>query len=252
MDVFKTLDRELLNQPFSGGKKQSFLLMGQRIALSYSQAENAIAVLSDLRLNRSYIYYGGVAKELGLSCEGMVKEINSVWEEEIFCRIHPDDLLEKYMLELQFFGLLKGISLTERSDYQIIMNLRMLDKSETYIPIQHRMFYISNFSDGSFGLALCLYNFPYFTVATNLDRVIVNSATGRVILPNERKCNNILSTREKEILCLIGQGKLSKEIADVLSISINTVNRHRQNILEKLKVKNSIEAFRIASFMKLL
>jgi len=45
---------------------------------------------------------------------------------------------------------------------------------------------------------------------------------------------------------------LSKEIADTLSISINTVNRHRQNILERLRVNNSIEACRIAEFMGLL
>ena len=35
---------------------------------------------------------------------------------------------------------------------------------------------------------------------------------------------------------------MSKDIAQTLSISINTVNRHRQNILEKLQVNNSIEA----------
>ena len=45
---------------------------------------------------------------------------------------------------------------------------------------------------------------------------------------------------------------MSKEIASTLSISINTVNRHRQNILEKLHVSNSIEACRIAKGLKLL
>lgn len=38
------------------------------------------------------------------------------------------------------------------------------------------------------------------------------------------------------------QGLLSKEIADRLSISINTVNIHRQNILQKMQVNNSLEA----------
>jgi DNA-binding NarL/FixJ family response regulator len=44
---------------------------------------------------------------------------------------------------------------------------------------------------------------------------------------------------------------MSKEIASDLSISINTVNRHRQNILEKLHVDNSIEACRIAKGLNL-
>ncbi|MCG4719976.1 response regulator transcription factor, partial [Bacteroides intestinalis] len=50
----------------------------------------------------------------------------------------------------------------------------------------------------------------------------------------------------------INKGKMSKDIAQTLSISINTVNRHRQNILEKLQVNNSIEACRIAKELHLL
>lgn len=65
-------------------------------------------------------------------------------------------------------------------------------------------------------------------------------------------CNDLLSDREKEILQLINKGKMSKDIAQTLSISINTVNRHRQNILEKLQVNNSIEACRIAKELHLL
>lgn len=51
---------------------------------------------------------------------------------------------------------------------------------------------------------------------------------------------------------MINKGKMSKDIAQTLSISINTVNRHRQNILEKLQVNNSIEACRIAKELHLL
>lgn len=43
---------------------------------------------------------------------------------------------------------------------------------------------------------------------------------------------HILSEREKEILRCIRKGLSSKEIAATLYISVNTVNRHRQNILE--------------------
>ncbi len=45
---------------------------------------------------------------------------------------------------------------------------------------------------------------------------------------------------------------MSKEIADLLSISIHTVNRHRQNILEKLHVSNAMEACRMARMMGVL
>jgi DNA-binding CsgD family transcriptional regulator len=62
----------------------------------------------------------------------------------------------------------------------------------------------------------------------------------------------LLSRREKEILILIGRGKSSKEIAEELSLSIHTVSRHRQNILQKLQVSNSAQAFGIARELHLL
>jgi DNA-binding NarL/FixJ family response regulator len=51
-----------------------------------------------------------------------------------------------------------------------------------------------------------------------------------------------LSTRENEILQLLGKGLLYKEIADKLGISANTVRLHIHNIYEKLHVHNRTEA----------
>ena len=51
-----------------------------------------------------------------------------------------------------------------------------------------------------------------------------------------------LSYREKEVLQLLGQGLLYKEIAKKLSISPNTVRQHIHNLYEKLHVQNRVEA----------
>lgn len=61
-----------------------------------------------------------------------------------------------------------------------------------------------------------------------------------------------LTNRELEVLRLMKQGLLSKEIAESLKVSINTVNSHRQNILQKLKANNSIEAVNLALRLGLL
>jgi DNA-binding NarL/FixJ family response regulator len=53
------------------------------------------------------------------------------------------------------------------------------------------------------------------------------------------KENTFLSEREKEIIGLIAKERTSSEIAEQLSISENTVENHRKNIFQKLKVKNS-------------
>lgn len=50
-----------------------------------------------------------------------------------------------------------------------------------------------------------------------------------------------LTLREKEIVRLITEGMKSSEIADYLSISIKTVNKHRSNIISKLGIRSCSE-----------
>ena len=56
---------------------------------------------------------------------------------------------------------------------------------------------------------------------------------------SEFRENNTLSEREKEIINLIAKEYTSTQIAETLAISVNTVENHRKNIFNKLKVKNS-------------
>ncbi|MGG5252817.1 response regulator [Neobacillus sp. SM06] len=55
-----------------------------------------------------------------------------------------------------------------------------------------------------------------------------------------------LSDREKEILELVARGRTNQFIADALFISIHTVKKHMQHILEKLHVNNRAEAVSLA------
>lgn len=55
-----------------------------------------------------------------------------------------------------------------------------------------------------------------------------------------------LTSREIDVLKLICEGYNSKEIADELFISINTVETHRKKIIQKFNVKNSIGIVRYA------
>ncbi len=58
---------------------------------------------------------------------------------------------------------------------------------------------------------------------------------------------DVLSKKEKQILKLITEGKNSKEIADLLDLSIRTVSNHRANMLKKTNLSNTAELVRIAS-----
>ena len=57
---------------------------------------------------------------------------------------------------------------------------------------------------------------------------------------------DVLTPRELEVLKLIAEAYTSQQIADALFISIKTVYRHRQNILEKLGMRDRVELTRYA------
>lgn len=56
----------------------------------------------------------------------------------------------------------------------------------------------------------------------------------------------VLTSREREILCLIAEGYSNTEIGDRLSISHRTVDTHRTNLMKKLQVRNIAGLIRYA------
>ena len=55
-----------------------------------------------------------------------------------------------------------------------------------------------------------------------------------------------LSSREVEVLQLIAEGKANKESADILRISVKTIEKHRQNLMEKLNIHDTAGLTRYA------
>ena len=209
----------------------------KKIASGYAEMENAVAVLSDMHTNISYVYYGHFSQTLGWKqVPGTEDRIDSIWEEVILKQIHPDDLHEKYLQELRFFHFVRRQPKMKRADFYLASKLRMKDGAGNYQFVLHRLFYVSSPVENGLWLALCVYT-PWLPM---------NSVTGEGMELGRRDDSQILSYRETQILRLIAKGMMSKDIAILLSISIHTVSRHRQEILRKLQVKSSIEACRVA------
>jgi DNA-binding CsgD family transcriptional regulator len=61
-----------------------------------------------------------------------------------------------------------------------------------------------------------------------------------------------ISQRESEILEMIGEGQIAKEIASKLNISPNTVISHRKNLISKFIVRNTAQLIKKASQMMLI
>jgi DNA-binding NarL/FixJ family response regulator len=74
-------------------------------------------------------------------------------------------------------------------------------------------------------------------LSQNLPGLVENTA---------RSLDKTLSTREKEVLTLLAEGKSSQEIADLLYISLRTVEHHRASINKKLKIKNIVDLVKYA------
>jgi two-component system, NarL family, invasion response regulator UvrY len=70
-------------------------------------------------------------------------------------------------------------------------------------------------------------------LAETLASVVTSESQGR---PHER-----LSTRELEILKMIGSGKTVSQIAEELTLSVKTVSTHRTRILRKMVMKTNAE-----------
>ncbi len=57
---------------------------------------------------------------------------------------------------------------------------------------------------------------------------------------------DILTPREREILQLLAEGRKTREIAEVLNVSVKTIETHRKNIMDKLDIKSIAELTRYA------
>ncbi len=55
-----------------------------------------------------------------------------------------------------------------------------------------------------------------------------------------------LSTKEREVLQLIGEGRRNREIADIMEVSIRTVEFHRKQLMEKLNIRSTADMVKLA------
>ena len=69
---------------------------------------------------------------------------------------------------------------------------------------------------------------------------------------SEKDDPNALSSREREVLQLIAEGKTSREIAEILNLSVKTVQSHRTNLMQKLDLHDRGELIKYAIQKKII
>lgn len=172
-------------------------------------------------------------------------------------RTHPDDypVLVRNGIALMHF--LYATPVEERMNYKLINEYRILNAPTKYIRVveQHQALELD--VQGNVWLALAVMDVsPHQEEYQGVKSQLFNYKTGRLIPVVNLKSRAMdapeLTQREQQILELIRDGYLSKEISERLFISVHTVNTHRQRILEKLNADNSMEAVKYASRLGLL
>jgi DNA-binding NarL/FixJ family response regulator len=75
-----------------------------------------------------------------------------------------------------------------------------------------------------------------------LKRLMEDPNPERNGVPNKESLSGLLSTRESEVLGLVGRGYANQQIARKLHISVSTVKKHVRNVICKLGVSDRTQA----------
>lgn len=212
---------------------------------------NSIVSVFDMYKKEHVFYSYNVGTVLGYSSEEIEKLGNHFIED----KVHPDDFPGIVSNSLFTLKLLINMPSEEKMDYKLINEFRILNNANQYIRVIEQQQVLEVDKRGNFWLSLSILDVsPNQNSNDEIKSQVLNYRTGKFVTLSDKPENVSvnLTSREIEILKLVKNGFLSKEISDKLSISVHTVNTHRQRVLEKLEVNNSMEAVAIASKLGLI
>ena len=215
---------------------------------------NSGVSIFDAFQKRHIFYSPNFGASLGYNFLQIQQEGHDYWDS----KIHPNDFEELMQNGISLLKLLFQFSTDEKANYKLINEYRILNSSQIYTRVieQHQVLELDK--NGNIWLNLSIIDIsPDQNTTEGLKSQLYNFRTGNIIPFNRDKLHIAgidisLSKRELQILKMVKDGLLSKEISSNLNISLHTVNTHRQRVLEKLGANNSMEAVVFASRLGLL
>ncbi len=163
-------------------------------------------------------------------------------------RMHPDDRQKILEIQIKHSQFIYSLPHENRNDYRNLYQFRMQNANGHYVNVISRQQVFQKDRAGKAWIIMGIIDIsPDQTPLENVKYSALDLKTGKLVTESILQISEAsLTLREKQILQMIHQGLLSKEIANRLNISIHTVNNHRKNILLKLNADNSIEAINYA------
>lgn len=219
-----------------------------------AEVENTAVSLFDMYRRKHVFASYNFTTLLGYDAEGLESLTNEYFDN----RIHPDDRLKMLRNGVNALKFLYSIPAEDRRQYKFACEFRVMNGEGNYIRVIEQQQALALDNDNNVWLSLGVMDIsPTQEGIPDVNGRIINFKTGKTFMleMHEDKtadAEKTLTPRQAQILALVKEGLLSKEISDKLSISIHTVNTHRQRILEKLGADNSMEAIRYAAGLGLV
>lgn len=159
-------------------------------------------------------------------------------------RIHPDDLGQMVAMQVKLGHFMYNLPVDDRCNYRNIYGFRVLNAKNRYVRVTSRQQVLEKDNGGKAWLILGVMDLdPVQDARPGVECTVQHLKSGETFSPVVFTAPSVcLTPRELQVLQLMQKGLLSKEIAGRLSVSIHTVNIHRQRILRKMGVQNAIEA----------
>lgn len=162
--------------------------------------------------------------------------------DDLMSLVHPDDL-DPYQRSLQKVKeILKGIEPAEAFQYRFTIQYRLRRRRDYLSLHEERLFHLDEHD-----------RLTHFTLFRDLsaERSVTRVQLDwyRIHEPGYQRVGSYvpaapeqdLTAREVEVIQLIKDGLSSKEIADRLCISVNTVRNHRSNLFRKTNARNMVD-----------
>ena len=157
--------------------------------------------------------------------------------------LHPDIVIMDFgMPDLNGIEATRQIRATAPGTEVLILSMHQTERLVREVLAAGAHGYLLKTDSGEFlisALKALAAHQPFFT--PQISAVVLQG----YLKPEVHKGDD-LTPREREILQLIAEGKATKQVADLLGISVKTADTHRTNLMRKLKLHSTAELVRYA------
>lgn len=159
------------------------------------------------------------------------------------------------------YSVVREINPEEINKYVFSYSYRFKKKDGEFITILQRLSYLLSPDGSPIGAVGYLEDISIYNDGSQLVHAIEHLNNNNPQKPKQIVYKNYfsqdlektaISKRELEVLKWISEGFASKQVAEKLNISMNTVNNHRKKMLQKTNSKNTAELLSFAVLQRLL